>query len=552
MILLILSIRVDALKNIFQSVNDFFAFIEPVSDYIWGFPTQYSWYADLPLLGQLSFPVLLLVGIGIHFSLKTRMIQLFSFIKIIKIMLRKQKSTTGVSALASFMLGLAMRVGPGNIVGITGAISIGGPGALFWMWVAAFFGMATAFMESVLAQLFKEKKGNEFVGGLPFYGRRLLGNQRSVGIFLSVAFITYALFNVPAQTFNVFTAIGMIAETATGEQFGRQSLLYYSIAILLVISCAFMILGGIRRVIAYTNFLVPVKAILFCGISFIIILINLPLVPYFFKAVIVGAFSPEALFGGTIGTAIAQGVKRGLMSNEAGQGTITMAAAVADNNHPCEQGLVQSLGVFVDTMIICTMTGFVVVMAHVWSGTAGAEWEALRASKIGLYLGSVQTLTPEPLIDIVKIIMSVCYGLFAFTTLLGMISFAEISANFISRSNYFVFFIRVLGSLVFVPFGALTVLAGLELSNLWAISDLMNIIMVYLNVPLLLLGAPLVYKTLAHYRQQPESPFISQHVLGIDTDYWVSDKPLKPLENEMPANNTTADLMVRKLSPSTE
>jgi AGCS family alanine or glycine:cation symporter len=213
-----------------------------------------------------------------------------------------------------------------------------------------------------------------------------------------------------------------------------------------------------------------------------------------------GAFAPEALFGGALGVALAEGVRRGLMSNEAGQGTITMAAAVAANDHPCEQGFVQAFGVFIDTLVICTMTGFIVVMAHLWSDTASqAEWAAASASRLGVYLDSVRSLVPPALGAAVIVVLSICYCLFAFTTLLGMISFAEISANFISRAPRFILLIRVLGSLVFVPFGALTVLAGLELGNLWAITDLTNIIMVVLNIPILLLGAPLVYKALDHY-----------------------------------------------------
>ncbi|WP_373085586.1 alanine:cation symporter family protein [Sneathiella sp.] len=188
------------MNNLFQSINDFFAFIQPIADAVWGFPTQLTWYAKIPLLGKRSFAVLLLLGMGLYFSLRTGFIQTLSFSRAIQIMMRRRTSDTGISAFASFMLGLAMRSGPGNIVGVTGAITVGGPGALFWMWVAAFFGMATAFMEAVLAQLFKEKKGNDYVGGLPFYGRRILGNKRIVGIFLSVAFIVYALFNVPIQT----------------------------------------------------------------------------------------------------------------------------------------------------------------------------------------------------------------------------------------------------------------------------------------------------------------------------------------------------------------
>lgn len=508
------------MQEVFSTINNFFGFIGPISDAVWDFPTQLTWYSRIPIIGQLSFAVILLLGMGIWFTIRTGVVQRLSFKEAIPTMLRKRSDTTGISALASFMLGLAMRAGPGNIVGVTGAITVGGPGALFWMWVAAIFGMATAFMESVLAQLFKERKDNEYVGGLPFYGRRIVGNRRFVGVFLTIAFITYALFNVPAQTFNVFTAIGMIADTATGNTSDRQSPLYYGIAIALVVSCAWLILGGIRRVTAYTNLLVPIKATVFCGISLLIILINFPLIPSFFSAVVMGAIAPDALFGGAMGVALAEGVRRGLMSNEAGQGTITMAAAAADNNHPCEQGFVQSMGVFFDTIIICTLTGFIVVLAHVWTGSAdSAEWATVSASRIGTYLASVEALVPASIAATVIIILAACYALFAFTTLLGMISFAEISANFISRSPHFITTIRVLGSLVFVPFGALTVLAGLELGNLWAITDLTNIVMVYLNIPILLLGAPLVYKVLAHYRATNGGKFISAQI-GLETEHW--------------------------------
>ena len=246
------------MDELFRTVNNLFAFIAPVSNAVWDFPTQFGWYQAVPLLGEMSFAVILLLGIGVYFTIRTRGVQWLSLTRAIPIMRRRQIDQTGISATASFMLGLAMRAGPGNIVGVTGAITVGGPGALFWMWIAALFGMATAFMESVLAQLFKEKKNNEYVGGLPFYGRRIINNKRFVGVFLSVAFMTYALFNVPVQTFNVFTAIGMIADTATGTSFERQSPLYYVIAIIMVTSCAWLILGGIRRVTAYTLSLIHI------------------------------------------------------------------------------------------------------------------------------------------------------------------------------------------------------------------------------------------------------------------------------------------------------
>lgn len=522
---------------LFQSINSFFAFIGPVSDAVWSFPTQLAWYNNIPILGQISLAVGLLIGMGIYFTLRTHLVQRFSFREAYRIIQRQHlQSAVGISPKAAFYLGLAMRVGPGNIVGVTGAITVGGPGALFWMWVAAFFGMATAFMESVLAQLFKERSHQNYVGGLPFYGRQIVGGKRFVGVILSVVFILYALFNVPIQTFNVFTAIGVIAETATGTSAERQSPLYVSIAIILVITCAWMILGGIRRVTHYTNYLVPLMAVVFCGISLLIIFMNFSQIPLFFYEVIHGAFSPDALFGGAIGVAIAEGVRRGLMSNEAGQGTITMAAAAADNRHPCEQGFVQSLGVFVDTIVICTLSGFIVVMAQLWQNSAdSAQWAAASASRFGTYLGSVEHLTPAAIAGVITMILSLCYALFAFTTLLGMISFAEISANFISRSDVFIRGIRLLGSLVFVPFGALTVLAGLELGNLWAISDLTNIVMVYLNIPILLMGAPLVYKALSHYKATRGSAeggatFDSMTVIGIETRHWVTNTDTPPAE----------------------
>ncbi|MFC0178626.1 alanine/glycine:cation symporter family protein [Thorsellia kenyensis] len=511
------------MNEFFNAVNEMFDGIRIFSDYIWAFPTQFTWYASIPILGELAMPIIVLFAVGIFFTFKTRFIALMSFKRSVRIILSKQPSKNGVSSLSAFMLGLAMRVGPGNIVGVTGAIAVGGPGALFWMWVAAFFGMTTAFMEAVLAQIFKERKEDQFVGGLPFYGKRLLGNARWIGVFLSIAFIVYALFNIPAQTFNVFSAIDQISENVAGQKFERQSFFSYGVSIILILSSALLIFGGMPRVIRYVNILVPFKAGLFFIISISLVLINLPLIPYFFKVVFTEAFNPSAIFGGSVGVAIAQGVKRGLMSNEAGQGTITMAAALADTKHPCEQGFVQSFGVFIDTIVICTLTGFVVIFAHLWEPLDVTFWDNIKDKRIELYLESIKTLTPDSFERFVKTLIAICYGLFAFTTLLGMISFAEISANYISRKKQFILMIRILGACVFVPFGAITVLAKLELGNLWNITDLTNLMMVYLNVPILLIGAPLVYKALKHYLAHEKNErlsFDSKKELGVETDYW--------------------------------
>lgn len=514
------------MNAIFEGINSFFTFIVPIADFMWDFPTNYDWYASIPILGKFTFAILLLVGSGIYFTYKTGFVQISRFGEGLHIMLTKKAGELGVSPLAAFMLSSAMRVGAGNIMGVTGAISVGGPGAMFWMWVSAFFGMATAFTEATMAQIFKEKGPNEFVGGLPFYGQKILGDKRIVGVILSVIFMVYALFSAPGQIFHIFTALGSVVETVTGTAYERSSGVYTGLGIFIILATAGIIFGGLRRVVQVTDIIVPIMAVVYFLVVLVIILLNLQLIPYFFKAVFGGAFSPEAIFGGGFGVALAQGIKRGLMSNEAGQGTITMAAAVCENDHPCEQGFIQAIGVFLDTMIICSMTGFMVVMAHIWTGNAGVAWDAIRESKIDVYLTSVQYLVPGTSMDaFVTIIVSICYAMFAFTSLLGMLLFAEISGNLITRDKRFIFSIRAAGALVLVPFGALSVMAGLELGNLWYISDFVNIMVVYANVPILLVGAPVVFKALEHYKRTGGARFVASEIgLQLSSGIWTQEE----------------------------
>ncbi len=508
------------MEQLFNSVNSFFEFIVPISDFMWNFPTNFKWYANIPVLGNFAFSILLLVGTGIYFTFKTKFVQVRRFKTGLKTIIKKKSGDIGVSPFAAFLLSSAMRIGPGNIIGVTYAVSVGGPGAIFWMWVSAFFGMSIAFSEAVLAQLFKERKDKEFVGGLPFYGRKIFGNRYWVGVLLSTIFIIYALFNLPGQTFNLYTSLGSVAENLTGQTYGRQSIVYYVIGIAIILSVALTVFKGLKGVTRVTDKLVPIMAIIYTGIVIILICINFKLIPYFFVSVFKGAFTPEAIFGGGFGICLAQGVKRGLMSNEAGQGTITMAAAISENDHPCEQGFIQAIGVFLDTMIICTMTGFVIVMASVWNGDAGVVWDVIKESKLSIYTSSVAYLVPGVSLDnAVNSILSLCYAMFAFTTLIGLVLFAEISVNCITRDKKAIMAIRGLGAIVFVPFGVLSVLAGLELGNVWYISDMVNIMVVYSNVPILIVGRHIILKTLDHYEHSNGEKFVSKDI-GIETEYW--------------------------------
>ncbi|MBR2620105.1 MAG: sodium:alanine symporter family protein, partial [Firmicutes bacterium] len=273
------------MQEVFASINGVFSFIGPVSDFLWDFPTNFEWYSSIPLIGEISLAVIVLLGSGIFFSFKLGFMQVTYFKKGIRTMTEKRSVDTGISPLAAFLLSSAMRVGPGNILGVTGAIAVGGPGALFWMWVSAFFGMAVAYMEAALAQIFKEKKDDEFVGGLPFYGRRLIGNKVWVGVFLSLLYILYALCCLPAQGFNVVSSVGRIAEIATGSTIAVDSAFYYIVGAVIILLTAVAVFGGIKKVTKWTDKMVPVMAVVYVLTVLVLILINLDAVPYFFKEV---------------------------------------------------------------------------------------------------------------------------------------------------------------------------------------------------------------------------------------------------------------------------
>ena len=504
------------MQGLFTAINQLCAKIQVVSDLFWDFPTNLDWYAAIPILGNLSLSVILLLGSGLYFSYKLRFIQLRKFIYGLKVLKSCQQTQTGITPLAAFFLSTAMRVGPGNILGVTGAISVGGPGALFWMWVSAFFGMATAYTESTLAQIFKEKKNDEYIGGLSFYGRKLLGDSAAVGLFLSLMYIIYALLCLPAQGFNTVSAVGQIVETLTGQVVPTNSFLYWgSFAVLLVIITASSF-GGIKKVTRITDILVPIMAVIYVLTVLALILTNFNSIPYFFSAVFVGAFNPEAVFGGALGIALVQGVKRGLMSNEAGQGTITMPAAASNAKHPCDQGCIQAVAVFLDTIIICTLTGFVIVMAHAWQGAGGQAW--MELGKLPKFVASAGILSGSGSDMVVSLLVSLCFGLFAFTSLLGFMSFTEICSNRISTSTSFINIIRVL-CLVVISFGVLTSIAGLDLGALWNLSDFANILIAYCNIPLLYIGFKYVQRATAHFEENKGTPFTSD-TIGIDVPVW--------------------------------
>lgn len=516
------------MQALFDAVNAICAKIQIVSNWFWDFPCNLDWYGSIPILGNFSLAIILLVGTGIYFTFRLHFVQVHNFIFAVKVLMQRNHTRNGISSLTAFLLSTAMRVGPGNILGVTGAISIGGPGALFWMWVSAFFGMATSFAESTLSQIFKEKRDNEYVGGLPFYARKLLNDSAAAGVALSMLYIVYALLCFPAQGFNTISAVGAIAGKITGVNIHTNSSLYWiSFAVLIVIT-AVISFGGIKKVTKVTDRIVPVMAVIYVLTVIALTVGNLDRIPLFFSSVFTQAFAPDAVFGGAFGLALSQGIKRGLMSNEAGQGTITMPAAAAEVSHPCEQGCVQALGVFLDTIVICTLTGFVVIMGSMWLTADANAWFEL--GKLDKFLASCGALTGgnDMLYSVVTLLVSVCFGLFAFTCLLGFMSFTEMCANRISSKASFINAIRVL-CLIVISFGVITNIAGMDLGALWELSDFANILMVYCNLPLQYIGFKYVLRAWKHFEKNDGTPFTSE-IAGLQLPVW--DALAKEHKNE--------------------
>ena len=413
-----------AMEKVFEAINGVFSFIGPLSDFLWEFPTNFDWYSSIPILGNISFAIILLLGSGIFFSFRIGFMQVTYFKKGIRTMTEKRVVETGISPLASFFLSSAMRVGPGNILGVTGAIAVGGPGALFWMWISAFFGMAVAYMEGVLAQIFKEKKDDEFVGGLPFYGRKLLGNKVWIGVFLSVLYILYALCCLPAQGFNVVSSVGRMAEIVTGKTIPSGSAFYYIVGTLIVILTAAIAFGGIKKVSRWTDMMVPVMAVLYFVITLFIIFTNLGSMPGVFKRIFEEAFGFRQAVAGGFGVVLMNGVKRGLFSNEAGSGSAPCAAAAAECDSPVKAGFVQALGVFVDTIVICSCTAMIMLLApeDLVQGLSGME---LLQTAMHYHMGQFGV-----------IFIAATLFMFSFSTFLGILFYARGNVAYLFGDNW--------------------------------------------------------------------------------------------------------------------
>lgn len=448
---------------------------------------------------------LLLVGAGIYFSIRTGFLQLRLFPEILRVTLEKPENDKGISSFGALMVSTASRVGTGNIVGVSTAICLGGPGAVFWMWVTAVLGAASAFVESTLAQIYKrhDPENGQSYGGPSYYIETAL-KQRWLGILFAVfVLLTYVIGYNLLAAYNIQTSM---------EVFG----FYNKVSTPLIcggVLCALFVVsvfGGAKQLTKITGILVPVMGCLYVLVAVFVLVMNAKNIPAMFYGIFTDAFTLKAGLGGLSGSCIMYGIKRGLYSNEAGMGSAPNASATASVSHPAKQGLVQVLSVFLDTLLICSATSFMclsssIVPSEELSGVLYVQ-ECLRT-----VLGKGG-----------PIFIAVSISLFGFTTLIGNYYYTEGCLRFIlgrrPGKGFMTVFRIFAAGIVFV--GALA-----SAGFVWDMADLCQALMVVVNVPCILILSPKAIRCLKDYteqRKKGKEPKYQAKACGIteQTDYW--------------------------------
>ena len=450
--------------------------------------------------------IFLLVGAGIYFSIRTRFVQL-TLLKDAFLAL-KEKSSDGenasgkpVSSFQALMISTASRVGTGNIAGIATAIVAGGPGAVFWMWVMAIVGGASAFVESTLAQVYKVKDGKEFRGGPSYYIERALG-KRWLGVLFSILLIACFAYGFNGlQTYNMSSALEYYIPNYS------DTILPAVVGLLIAAATAFVIFGGVHRIGFISSVIVPIMAGIYILMGIFITLTNLDRVPEMFSLIFEGAFDFRAIFGGFAGSTVLIGIKRGLFSNEAGMGSAPNASATATVSHPVKQGMVQVLSVFIDTLMICTTTAFILLLSGVTGIPEKLDGIPYVQAAISANVGSL---------GIHFITFSIFA--FAFTSLIGNYYYAESNILFIKNNRILLNVFRIT-CLIAIFLGAQA-----DFSTVWNLADVLMGFMAIENILVIFLLGGIAFKVLDDYTKQKKQgidPVFKAKNVGLNnTDTW--------------------------------
>ncbi|HYQ74628.1 alanine/glycine:cation symporter family protein [Cellulomonas sp.] len=426
--------------------------------------------------------VYVLVGAGLWFTVRTGAVQIRMFPAMLRqVAASRSGAEGGISSFQAFAVGLASRVGTGNIAGVAVALTLGGPGAVFWMWVVAAIGMATALVEATLAQVFKVRDPDgSYRGGPAYYIQRGLGSRRWGVVFAVLLVFTFGF------AFNMVQAntIADTLDSSHGVPVGWT-------AVGLVVLAAPVLFGGVRRVARVAEVMLPLMAGAYLLLALVVVALNVTAVPDVLGQIVRGAFGLDTALAGTAGgilAAVLNGARRGLFSNEAGMGSAPNTAATATVTHPVKQGLVQSLGVFVDTMLVCTATAFIVLCAgpevYVPGRTEQSAGAALTTDAVAHELGGWTVG-----------LMTVIVFVFAFSSVLGNYAYAEVNLTFLRVRGRALNALRT-GVLAAVGIGSLS-----ALSTVWAVADVAMALMATVNLIAILLLSRWALGALADYRR---------------------------------------------------
>lgn len=426
---------------------------------------------NIPSVFIWDFLVYILVGLGLFFTIRFGFIQFRYFIEMFRIVGEKPVGNKGVSSMQAFFISAASRVGTGNLTGVALAIATGGPGAVFWMWVVAAVGMASSFVESTLAQLYKVRDGEDFRGGPAYYIQKGLGARWLGIVFAILITVSFGLIFNAVQT-----------NTIAGALDGAFNVNKTVAAIVLAVLTAFIIFGGLKRIVAVSQMIVPVMAGIYILIALYVVITNITAFPGVIATIVKNAFGVEQVVGGGLGSIIIIGAKRGLFTNEAGMGSAPNAAATAHVSHPAKQGFIQTLGVFFDTFIVCTSTAFIVLL---YSLTPKGDGIQVTRAALNHHIGS---WTPT--------FIAIAMFLFAFSSVVGNYYYGETNIEFIKTSKTWLNIYRI-AVIAMVVYGCLA-----DFQLVWDMADLFMGIMALINLIVITLLSNVAYKVYKDYAKQ--------------------------------------------------
>lgn len=437
------------------------------------------------------FLIFVLIGCALWFTIKGRFVQFRMLGEMFRLLRdsagTRADGTKQISSFQAFMVSLASRIGTGNLAGVASAIAVGGPGAVFWMWLIALFGSASAFVESTLAQLYKEQGKDSYIGGPAYYMKKGLKKPWMGILFACLITLTFGL------AFNTVQS-NTICE-AWEQAFGIDHVL---MGVILTVLTLFIIFGGIKRIADFSSIVVPVMAVGYLILAIIVIAMNITEIPAVIYYIVANAFGVEQFAGGTLGATMMQGIKRGLFSNEAGEGSAPNVAATADVTHPVKQGLIQALGVFTDTIVVCSCTAFIILCS---GAPLDGSVEGIKLTQIAMSneIGSIGYT-----------FVAVAILLFAYSSVIGNYYYGEANVRFITPNKGALFVFRL-------SVGAMVMLGALmSLKMVWNFADITMAAMTLCNLIAIAMLNKQAFLLLKDY--------VSQKKAGIKSPVYTKDR----------------------------